>query len=174
MERQNLPIVGIDTWSVTVKSTKSRTALIAGAILHVAYSGAAFSQGSAIPAIDFSKPSAFQCDANVPWSMLTDWQGKPGECGQGRLYTVTGKVPGVENGFVKAKIVVPEDNNKEWSAFNGDTHRIISHNFEVGFCITTTMADRPIRIQAYSQDGKKHGDRCTVTLVGSSLRIDYQ
>ncbi len=117
----------------------------------------------------FLMPKTFKCGSNIPWNELAEWHGEGGKCGQGLLHTVIGQVPVVKDGFVKAKIIVPEDNNREWPPYNGEVHTINNNKFEISFCITTRLATRPIWIQAYSKDGKKSGGRCTVTLVGVQL-----
>lgn len=119
--------------------------------------------------IQFSTPQAFKCGENISWSMLTGWRGLSGKCGNGLLYTVVGEVDAVKEGYIKAKIVVPEDNNREWAPFNGEVQEISNKRFEIQFCITTKISTRPIWFQAYSKDGKKVGGKCTVTLVGVQL-----
>jgi hypothetical protein len=129
----------------------------------------AVAQTTEEPPIAFSNPRSFNCGANISWTNLRDWIGVSGPCGQGLLYTVQGQVPGVSDGFVKSRIVVPEDNDREWPAYNGEVHEIINHRFEVQFCIATRLAIRPIWLQAYTKEGKKHGERCNVTIVGTQL-----
>ncbi|KAF0146335.1 MAG: hypothetical protein FD156_3 [Nitrospirae bacterium] len=119
--------------------------------------------------IQFLTPYAFKCGENVPWTRLTGWRGISGKCRNGLLYTVVGEVDAVKEGHIKAKIVVPEDNNTEWAPFNGEVQEISNKRFEIRFCITTKSSTRPIWFQAYSKDGKKVGGKCTVTLVGVQL-----
>jgi hypothetical protein len=119
--------------------------------------------------IQFTSPIALRCGETIAWSKLNEWKGESEKCGNGLLYTVIGKTYSIVNGLIKANIVVPEDNNNVWPAFNGDTHEVINSKFEVQFCITTKMATRPLLFQAYTQDGKKNGSQCTVTLVGVQL-----
>jgi hypothetical protein len=119
--------------------------------------------------IHFLTPSVFKCGANVSWTKLTEWKGEGGKCGNGLLYTVVGEVTAVKEGYIKAKIIVPEDNDKEWAPYNGEVQDINNKKFELQFCITTKSSTRPIWFQAYSKDGKKIGSKCTVTLVGVQL-----
>lgn len=125
-------------------------------------------EGVNVP-IQFSMPQTFKCEENISWSKLTGWRGLSGKCGNGLLYTVVGELDSVKEGYIKAKIVIPEDNNREWTPFNGEVQEITNKRFEIQFCITTKSSTRPIWFQAYSKDGKKVGGKCTVTLVGVQL-----
>jgi hypothetical protein len=115
--------------------------------------------------IRFSTPSVFKCGENISWGSLPNWIGEGGKCGNGLLYTVVGEVKAVRDGKIKAKIVVPEDNDREWNPYNGETQNIRNNKFEVKFCITTKASARPLWFQAYSKDGKEIGHKCTVTLL---------
>ncbi|MFA6055585.1 MAG: hypothetical protein WC769_09440 [Thermodesulfovibrionales bacterium] len=119
--------------------------------------------------IQFLTPSVFKCGKNVSWDKLTEWKGLSGKCGDGLLYTVVGEVNAVEEGYIKAKIIVPEDKNKEWAPYNGEVQDINNKKFEIQFCITTKSSTRPFWFQAYSKDKQKIGSKCTVTVVGVQL-----
>jgi hypothetical protein len=120
--------------------------------------------------IEFSEPSQFQCGTNIPWTSLSGWQGEPpGKCRNEYLFTVVGKSMSVKEGYIKSRIVVPEDNNREWPAYNGEDHEINNGNFRVQLCISSRTVTRPIWFQVYSKDGKKVGSKCTVTVVSPKL-----
>jgi hypothetical protein len=143
-------------------------ALLAG-LLVAGYSTLIYAQEQGELPIQFSTPENFQCGVNVSWSTLSNWIGEGNRCGQGLLYTVVGETPNLKDGLIKATIIVPEDDNKECAAYKGEVHKIINYKFEVSFCINTKLSPRPIRLQAYTEDGKKHGQRCDITLTGVTL-----
>ncbi len=141
---------------------------LASFILFLGNGAVVQSQELSNAAIQFLSPTVFKCGENVSWAKLTQWEGEGGKCGNGLLYTVIGEVDAVEGGYIKAKIIVPED-NKEWAPYNGEVQDINNKKFEIQFCITTKSSTRPLSFQAYSKDGKKSGSKCTVTLVGVQL-----
>ncbi len=152
--------------AIKVTSPRARTEHPSSATLVGRASMSTIAQSTDYPSIMFSNPRSFKCGDSIPWTSLSDWTGVAGVCGQGLLYTVAGTVPHVREGFVKAWIVVPEDNNKKWSAYNGERHAIVNSRFEVQFCITTKQATRPILIQAHTREGQVSGNECSITLVG--------
>jgi len=140
-------------------------------LLAIGFSGAAYAQDiEAPPAISFSVPNVFRCGANISWSQLTDWKGKRDKCGEGTLYTVIGEVPDLPYGYIKGSIVAPEDNNRNLEVYGGYKHPINNHQFEVGFCIDTREANRPIKIQAYKENNKPYGPPCKVQIQGGILQ----
>jgi hypothetical protein len=115
--------------------------------------------------VNFLAPEIFRCGESVSWNRLSYWEGEGAKCGSGILYSVVGEVPEIRDGTIRAKIVVPEDQNSEWAPFNGESQKITNHRFEVQFCITTRASVRPMWFQVYSNSGEKVGEICRITLI---------
>jgi hypothetical protein len=127
------------------------------------------SHAQTIPQISFIDPAQFRCGTEIKWRDLEKWQGKGSACGNGLLYTVRGRVLNVDRlkeKLIHATIVVPEDNNKIWGAYNGEFRPIDNAGeFAADFCITARTVTRPLHFQLYDGDGKTSlGGDCTVVL----------